>query len=277
MTRALRHEARVRKELSQCAHETRARRRPSFAIPRVGTNMVSLLQGGLTGSAATLMMQCLLIGGTLGLLNSLMVNSALVEVTCSPFFAVAFGLLFVSSATIVAIQIADASRHVRNICLLTSFALLNGVSGILCFLLERDWSHGITARSKVPLYALLGMCLAFSVSFSCLDLLARCESSFAGALLVRTEWQIRVIACTSMMTGALFGLTFGLLDVEDEMMKSPRAFRTALNREARVCYPLGSASGALSAVVARFLEQKAEHDDPDLAYSRGRRSHLQDL
>lgn len=67
----------------------------------------------------------------------------------------------------------------------------------------------------------------------------------------------------------MFGCTFGLLDIEDQMMRSPAAFRTALHQEAQVCYPLGAGSGAFAAVVARLLEQKAEADDPDLAYSRG--------
>ena len=39
------------------------------------------------------------------------------------------------------------------------------------------------------------------VCHSFLDLLARSDSSFAGSLLVRTEWQVRVVACSSMVTG----------------------------------------------------------------------------
>lgn len=217
---------------------------------------------------AIVLCRCVVVGGVLGTLNSLMVNSALVEVSCSPFFAVSFGLLFVASGFTVAYQMCR-EVNVRNRLLLTGFALLNAFAGIFCFLLERDWSHGITAQSKVPLYTLLGMCLAFSVNFSCLDLLARCESSIAGAMLVRTEWQVRVVACMSLVTGSMYGFTFGFLDVEDQMVRSPLLYREALHREARVCYPLGAGMGALAAVVARLLEQKAEYDDPDLAYERG--------
>ena len=67
----------------------------------------------------------------------------------------------------------------------------------------------------------------------------------------------------------MFGLTFGLLDIEDKLMRSPLLLRDALHREARVCYPVGAASGALAALVARLLEQRAETLDPDLAYARG--------
>ena len=154
----------------------------------------------LPQQTAIVLFRCLLVGGTIGTLNSLMVNSALVEVSCSPFFAVSFGLLFLASAATVSYQTC-LEANVRNTLLLTVFTVLNLIAGVLCFLLERDWSHGITAQSKVPLYTLLGMCLAFSVNFSCLDLLARCESSVAGAMLVRTEWQVRVVAVMSMATG----------------------------------------------------------------------------
>ena len=67
----------------------------------------------------------------------------------------------------------------------------------------------------------------------------------------------------------MYGFTFGFLDIEDQFVRSPRLFRESLHREARVCYPLGCASGAFAAVLARLLEQRAEAEDPDLAYSRG--------
>ena len=214
------------------------------------------------------LLRCTLIGGTLGTASSLMVNSALVEVSCSPFFAVSFGLLFLSSALTVCFQLQQES-NAKNLCLLACFCLLNAVSGIICFLLERDWSHGLTAQHKVPLYGMLGMCLAFSVNFSALDLLARCNLSVSGTFLVRAEWQVRVIAVTSIVTGLMYGVTFGVLDIEDQMARSPLLFREALHREARVCYPVGAASGAFAAITARLLEVKAEADDPDHGYARG--------
>ena len=214
------------------------------------------------------LLRCLVLGSTLGVISSLMVNSALVEVSCSPFFAVSFGLLFISSAGTVGWQLKHES-NAKNCCLLGMFCALNAASGVVCFLLERDWSHGLTPRHKVPLYGLLGMCLAFSVNFSTLDLLARCNMSVSSTFLVRAEWQVRVIAVTSIVTGAMYGVTFGVLDIEDALVKSPRLFREALHREARVCYPVGAASGAFAAITARLLEVQAEAADPDLLYSRG--------
>ena len=215
------------------------------------------------------LLYCIVVGGFLGVLSSLMVNSSLVEVSCSPFFAGAFGLLFLVTAFMMAVQIRNNGPHVKNRVLLILFSLLNLFAGATCFLLERDWSHALSPRMKVPFYALLGMCLAFSVNFSSLDLIGRAECCPSMHLFVRAEWQVRVIAINALCTGSLYGIAFGVLDVEDAITKSPEQFRSALNKEARICYPLGAASGALAAICARLLEVRAESQDPDLRYSRG--------
>ena len=80
---------------------------------------------------------------------------------------------------------------------------------------------------------------------------------------------MRVVAITSIATGAMYGYTFGVLNIEDALAKSPEKFRAALHKEAQICYPLGLASGAAAAIIARALEMFAETRDPDLGYSRG--------
>lgn len=137
-------------------------------------------------------LRCVLCGGGLGVVSSLMVNCSLVEVSCSPFFAVAFGVLFLASAGMMLAQL-HSQPMAQNRPLLLFFAALNFMAGLVCFLLERDWSHGLNAQRKIPLYALLGSCLAFSVNFSSLDLMARFECFAATKLLVRAEWQLRVV------------------------------------------------------------------------------------
>ena len=67
----------------------------------------------------------------------------------------------------------------------------------------------------------------------------------------------------------MYGFAFGVLDVEDELAKSPEAFRSALHREAKICYPVGLGTGAFAAIAARVLELSAEARDPDLGYARG--------
>ena len=133
----------------------------------------------------------LLLGMGFGALGSLMVNCALVEISLSPLFAVAFGaqcpmpnaqcpmpnaqclmpngqcpmpsawpilppgVLFLLSGGTVAWTVALEPGGGESRVLLLSFAALVSTSGVLCFLLERDWSHGLSRSAKVPLYLVI--------------------------------------------------------------------------------------------------------------------------
>ena len=83
--------------------------------------------------------------------------------------------------------------------------------------------------------------------------------------------QVRLIAISSVLTGLFFGLTFGVLDLEDELIKSHYHMRHALQTESRICYPVGACAGMLSALAGQLLELQAEHTDADLAYIRNAR------
>lgn len=79
---------------------------------------------------------------------------------------------------------------------------------------------------------------------------------------------MRLIAIASVLTGLFFGLTFGVMDLEDELVKSHERMRVALQRESRICYPVGACSGMLSTLAGLLLELQAEANDADLAYIR---------
>ena len=98
------------------------------------------------------LLRVVLVGGALGVLSSLMVNCSLVEVSCSPFFAVAFGLLFITSGAMMLAQLYTLP-NAKNRWLLIAFTVLNGTAGLMCFLLERDWSHGMSAslERRIPI------------------------------------------------------------------------------------------------------------------------------
>ena len=205
------------------------------------------------------------MGMFFGALGSLMVNCALVEVTLSPLFAAAFGVLFLVSGLTVAWQVAlEPGSESRS--LLLGFAVLVVASGVVCFLLERDWSHSISQRAKVPLYATLGISLSFSTHFTAADLYGRMREPLAcdgGPSIVNTRWQARLLATVAVVTGCLYGLVFGIMDVED----APRghALRELLQQETRICYPIGAFAGALAAVTARVIELRGL-DELELKY-----------
>ena len=139
----------------------------------------------------------LLLGIVFGALGSLMVNCALVEISLSPLFAVAFGVLFLLSGGTIAWQVLLEPGGGESRVLLLGFAALVGTSGVLCFLLERDWSHGLSRSAKVPLYATLGVSLSFSTHFTALDLLGKLRGEPVYALLGGKTKERLPVYCTS--------------------------------------------------------------------------------
>merc|ERR1740133_324157 len=112
--------------------------------------------------------------------------------------------------------------------LVLAFSTLVLLSGVACFLLEKDWFNKIPPRAKVPMYMFLGISLCFAVAFSLVDLLNlysdRC-STFArrGQPLVSSPPQIFLVLAGAILMGALFGLMFGAMDVEVADADLPRA------------------------------------------------------
>ena len=110
-------------------------------------------------------------------------------------------------------------------------------AGVVCFLLEEDWTATLSKRTKVPLYALLGFSLSFSMvtvlSFFSRDLANQVDllvqvftmadvAKFAARLaskyknntllalfptkpLIHSVVQVRLLAISSIMSGLYFG------------------------------------------------------------------------
>merc|ERR1711994_510453 len=105
---------------------------------------------------------------------------------------------------------------------------------------------GLAPWVKVPLYMILGLAVAFALTFSIVDVLnyvlGFCQNSVAKPI-VESSQQVYLVLVISLAMGVVFGFTFGLLDVEDEQVHH---IRVALMREEHYCYPMGILLGALS-------------------------------
>ena len=76
-----------------------------------------------------------------------------------------------------------------------------------------------------------------------------------------------MLAVTASFTGLMYGLIFGVMDVED--VHGP-ALRAAFHRESRVCMPAGAAAGALAATAAQLLDFYSVEGDVELRFVRSR-------
>lgn len=204
------------------------------------------------------------VGVVLGIMISLIVNCTLVEISISAFFSMYFGILFIVVGAIILWRIFSqddgpgASDQKQKRGPLAIFAVLIIVSGLICFALERHWYVGMTPLMKVPLYAILGTSVAFALTFSVVDLvnyvLGFLQVSIAKPF-VESASQVYLVLTVALVMGGLFGLIFGIMDVEDEVSYQ---IRLALLREERYCYPVGAILGGVVGFANEYLRQTEE-------------------
>mmetsp|Transcript_48352 Transcript_48352/g.144375 ORF Transcript_48352/g.144375 Transcript_48352/m.144375 type:complete len:233 (-) Transcript_48352:37-735(-) len=209
------------------------------------------------------------VGVLLGIIISLIVNCTLVEISISSFFSLYFGILFVVVGGIILWRIfsqeaEDGMGSTAKRKPLAAFALLIILSGLICFTLEQQWYHGMSPLMKVPLYVILGTSVAFALTFSVVDLvnyiLGFLQVSIAKPF-VESASQVYMVLTTALVMGGLFGLIFGIMDVEDEVSYK---IRLALLREERYCYPVGAILGGLVGFGNEYIREEEEHCSPGL-------------
>jgi hypothetical protein len=215
------------------------------------------------------------VGMILGIAISLIVNSTLVEISVSPFFALYFGILFISVGGIIvyrlngaailggvsdadqALMLAPEDEQQRK-KQLTFFAALICFSGFLCFILEKNWFVGLSPSMKVPLYTILGISVAFALVFSVVDLVNYLMGFLRASVarpIVESPHQVYLIMTIAMAMGATFGFIFGVMDVEDEIQYQ---VRLALLKEERTCLPIGALLGAIAGFGNEYLRLKSD-------------------
>ena len=194
------------------------------------------------------------VGGVLGAIISVVVNNALIEISITPFFATVFGIVLVLlGGLMIWRKLFEENQYPVTRFLVLAFSTLVLLSGIACFLLEKDWFNKIPPRAKIPMYMLLGISLCFAVAFSLVDLLNlyadRC-SPFAsrGQPLVSSPPQIFLVLAGAILMGASFGLMFGAMDVEDDDA-SHRRLRTEERASLPIGFGLGGLVGFLNSLV----------------------------
>lgn len=203
-----------------------------------------------------------LVGGGLGVVISMVVNSALIEISISPFFSTYFGVLFILVGCLILWRVvsheATDPMQMKKVHLAV-FAGIIILSGMLCFMLDRRLFQGLAPWMKVPLYTVLGLAVAFALTFSIVDLLnyvlGFCRSSMSKPI-VESSQQVYLVLCVSLAMGCVFGFTFGYLDVEDEQAYH---IRVALMREEHYCWPMGTVLGGMAGFGTEFYRQQDDY------------------
>lgn len=183
-----------------------------------------------------------LTGACLGALISFLVAAVLLEISDNRFFAVYFGILFLIVGLSIAKRVTVSSVWMEggrlSRTLLAMFALTVLMASIACFILDHN-TLKLSAPHRIPFYIFLGIAVSFAVTFALVDVLN------AMIATVHSSKQVFLVLGASVFSGFLYGLVFGILDVEDD----PSA-RHGLIRDERFCAPMGALIGAITGAIA---------------------------
>jgi len=234
----------------------------AMAKPNYTVNGVASVSDGFKRRAAV----GGLVGAGLGVIVSFIVNITLVEISISPFFSLYFGALFVCVGLIIMWRVHGLQPNpmtpddgtVQRKQRLMMFSCLILVSGLLCFILEKQWFVGLGPLSKVPLYTVLGTSVSFALTFALVDLVNFVLGFFqvyVARPLVESNEQVTAVLSLSFVMGSIFGFIFGVMDVEDEVSYQ---LGLALKREESYCYPIGAVLGLGGGVWNEYARARAE-------------------
>ncbi|XP_954539.1 uncharacterized protein TA19265 [Theileria annulata] len=198
------------------------------------------------------------VGAGIGALCSIIVNCALVELSTSSFFTLYFGFTFIIIGLAILWRLTASSdfndqNQTRN---LKIFGFMIVFSGLLCFFLRKNWFIALPTSLKTVVYTLLGVSTSFALTFTIVDIInyfmATLETTVSKPL-VESKSQVHLILSIALVMGAIFGFTFGLMDVEDE---AAYHVQLALMKEEKYTYPIGILLGGAAGFGNEYLRQQ---------------------
>lgn len=138
-------------------------------------------------------------------------------------------------------------------------------SGLFCFLLDKDWFHSVGPTVKIPMYTLLGVSLAFAVTYTLVELMNMgvcnigcCKKPNAQPP-IGSPAQVFIVLVSALVMGAVVGWLFGSLDVEDD-----QKHREALARLYVKTLPLGIIIGLVVGILNEVLRNRDAGDEYDI-------------
>jgi len=203
-----------------------------------------------------------LLGAVGGLVLAEVIAFSLLEISVTFAFSIIFGIGFCLLGIALSWRIWKSVPGMLKKGILLAFAALVLASGISCFFLEEKWFANMKDGAKTPLYALLGVSFAFSLTFSFSELLALqpcdrcCNTNMQNNPIFGSPQQVFGLFATSLSMGLIFGLLFGFLDVEHD---GPDHKNLELNTA--VSIPIGVIVGALFGAINQWYRDRQSYQE----------------
>lgn len=153
----------------------------------------------------------------------------------------------------IALRISSIQSSKKKL-LLILFASLIIISGLISLsLLEHQWYRRFNPISKIPVYIILGVSLNFAIIFGVVDVINYFIGLFQNnrdKSIVESHIQIVWVLINSLIMGWIYGLIFGLMDVEDA---GRWEFQGKLLIEEKICMPIAGLLGFFGGFINEYL------------------------
>lgn len=212
--------------------------------------MAALGMAGTAARATTMVVG----GGVLGASVAFVCSATMLEISKNRFFAIYFGLVFIIVGIVILARVAAAhatSRKLKAALMMLAIVVVGG--GASCFVVDHNAARlGLSPAARIPFYVLISTTMAFAVTFGVIDVLNAAKGAGVApaeeSAWIRSPAQVAVILLASVVGGALEGVVFGAMDVEDAS-----SHFWGLAKHDAVVVPLGFVGGAATAVVVRRM------------------------
>lgn len=146
----------------------------------------------------------------------------------------------------------------------TSFVVLSilvVISGFTSFILDQNWFMRMNYIYKIPIYSLLGISISFTLAFILMDMINYIAYNFQNDYskpVISTQNQYSFILIVSCILGILYGLIFGIMDLED---LSKNYVKAAFIREQNYCIPIGLGFGCITGYMNEYIRNECEKNE----------------
>lgn len=133
----------------------------------------------------------------------------------------------------------------------SSFVVL--AAALLSFVLDKEWVRNYNFLLKVPIYGLVAMSLTFLITFGIVDIINFLISYFQSknaSNIVESQDQIMSALAVCYLGGLVYGLVFGLMDIEDDRWYN---LQKDFFYEEWLCLPIGGILGVIGGFVNELL------------------------
>jgi len=137
------------------------------------------------------------------------------------------------------------------------------LSGFTSFILDQSWFLVLNYVYKIPIYSLLGkiicgkinlgVSICFTLSFMVIDIInylgLYCQNDYEKPFIYSYN-QYSFILIISCLLGIIYGLIFGIMDIED---LSNNYLKAAFVREQNYCIPIGLGFGCITGYMNEYI------------------------